>query len=57
MLSSFVVSVPSTIIAKFRQTDRFTWHEIEGMKTLQLVPTDINGKFWHLGGISEALKI
>jgi len=51
------VSVPSTIIAKFRQTDRFTWHEIEGMKTLQLVPTDINGKFWHLGGISEALKI
>jgi len=30
-----------------------TWHECNDMKTMQLIPTIINGKFGHLGGVGE----
>jgi NAD+--asparagine ADP-ribosyltransferase len=48
--------VKPSLIKKFRSKNSFTWHEVEDMRTLQLVPTKINAKFGHLGGISEALK-
>lgn len=50
------LGVDPKLIKKFRRVAKFTWHEVEDMRTLQLVPTDINGKFGHLGGISEAKK-
>ncbi len=50
------LGVDSKLIKKFRTTQKFTWHEVEDMGTLQLVPTKINSKFGHVGGISEALK-
>ena len=30
-----------------------TWHELNDVKTIQLVPTEVNGKFGHLGGVRE----
>lgn len=30
-----------------------TWHECNDRKTMQLVPTEINGFFKHIGGVSE----
>ena len=49
------LGLSSKLIKKFRTKNNFTWHEVQDMRTLQLVPTDINSKFGHLGGISEAL--
>lgn len=48
--------VQSSIIKKFRRKQKFTWHEVEDMGTLQLGPTKINSKFGHVGGIAEATK-
>ena len=33
-----------------------TWHEVDDLKTIQMVPTTINDSFGHLGGKSEAKK-
>ena len=30
-----------------------TWHELNDMKTLQLVPTKLNAYFGHMGGVGE----
>ncbi len=49
------LTIGTFVIKKFRTKNNFTWHEVQDMRTLQLVPTDINSKFGHLGGISEAL--
>ena len=40
-------------IDKYRRKNKLTWHELNDVKTVQLVPTDINGKFGHLGGVGE----
>lgn len=40
----------------FRVDNNLTWHELNDMKTMQLVPSEINRFFGHLGGVSEARK-
>lgn len=30
-----------------------TWHELNDVKTMQLVPTEINSEFGHPGGVGE----
>ena len=40
-------------IEKYRSKNKLTWHELNDVKTVQLVPTEINGKFGHLGGVGE----
>ena len=40
-------------VAKWRSQNMYTWHELNDGKTMQLVPTSINSKFGHLGGVSE----
>lgn len=35
---------------------KLTWHECNDMKTMQLIPTLINAKFGHLGGVGEINK-
>ncbi|MDZ5610130.1 HNH endonuclease [Bacillus pseudomycoides] len=40
-------------IADYREEYRFTWHELNDVKTIQLVPSEINGKFGHLSGVGE----
>ncbi|WP_336047170.1 HNH endonuclease, partial [Solibacillus ferritrahens] len=40
-------------VAKWRSQNKYTWHELNDGKTIQLVPRDVNFKFGHLGGVSE----
>ncbi len=40
-------------IEKYRIKNDLTWHELNDGKTLQLVPSDINITFGHLGGVGE----
>lgn len=44
-------------IVKMRKEQKLTWHELNDMQTMQLVPTVINGKFGHLGGVAEIKKL
>ncbi|MFJ8524122.1 MULTISPECIES: HNH endonuclease [Bacillus cereus group] len=40
-------------IEKYRVKNKLTWHELNDGVTIQLVPTEINAKFGHLGGVGE----
>ncbi|WP_242491079.1 HNH endonuclease [Bacillus sp. TH25] len=40
-------------IEKYRRANKLTWHELNDVKIVQLVPTEINSKFGHLGGVGE----
>ncbi|ATP40173.1 hypothetical protein CSE16_09005 [Solibacillus sp. R5-41] len=40
-------------IADYREEYKLTWHELNDVKTIQLVPSEINSKFGHLGGVGE----
>ncbi len=40
-------------IDKYRTKNKLTWHEVNDVKIIQLVPTEINKKFGHLGGVGE----
>lgn len=44
-------------IAKLRKQGKFTWHELNDMKTMQLIPSILNSKFGHLGGVAEVKKL
>lgn len=41
-------------VKKYMKDNKLTWHELNNLTTVQMVPTKINSKFGHLGGISEA---
>lgn len=43
-------------VAKWREDNGYSWHERNDMKTCDLVPTEINDYFGHLGGVSECKK-
>ena len=40
-------------VAKWRAQNKYTWHELNDGKTVQLIPSSVNSKFGHLGGVSE----
>lgn len=40
-------------IDKYRTINQLTWHEVNDVKIMQLVPTEINKRFGHLGGVGE----
>lgn len=40
-------------VAKWREENRYTWHECKDCKTMQKVPTEVHGNISHSGGISE----
>ncbi len=40
-------------IKKWRKENEHTWHEVEDLKTMELVPTIINAKHGHMGGVGE----
>ncbi|SFR78454.1 HNH endonuclease signature motif containing protein [Anaeromicropila populeti] len=43
-----------SVVAKWRRDNKYTWHELNDMKTMQLVPSIINNPiFTHLGGVGE----
>ena len=43
-----------TDIKNYMKENKLTWHELNDLTTVQMVPTKINSTFGHLGGISEA---
>ena len=40
-------------VAKWREENKYTWHECRNCATLQKVPTEVHGNIVHTGGISE----
>lgn len=40
-------------VSNYRSQNGLTWHEMNNMKTMQLVPSEVNGTFGHLGGVGE----
>ena len=44
-------------IVKFRKENKLTRHELNDITSMQLVPSIINSKFGHLGGVSEVKKL
>ena len=40
-------------VKAYRKANNLTWHEMNNMEYMQLVPTDINSTFGHLGGVGE----
>ncbi|WP_170846229.1 pre-toxin TG domain-containing protein, partial [Bacillus sp. MUM 13] len=40
-------------IADWREDNKYTWHELNDLETIQLVPSKINKVFKHLGGVGE----
>ncbi len=43
-------------VKEWRQSNGYSWHERNDMKTCDLVPTQVNAYFGHLGGVSECKK-
>ncbi len=43
-------------VKSYMKNKELTWHELNDLTTVQMVPTKINSAFGHLGGISEAIK-
>ena len=40
-------------VADYRTSNGLTWHEMNNMESMQLVPTEVNARFGHLGGVGE----
>lgn len=40
-------------VEAYRIANNLTWHELNDVKTIQLVPSKINSSFGHLGGVGE----
>lgn len=51
------LDVPRKEITKLRKQGKLTWHELNDMETMQLVPSVVNSKFGHLGGVAEIKKL
>lgn len=44
-------------ITKMRKQENLTWHEVEDMRTMQLMPSPPHSKLGHIGGVGEAKKL
>lgn len=40
-------------VEAYRTSNGLTWHEMNNMESMQLVPAEVNGGFGHLGGVGE----
>ena len=40
-------------VKSYRRSNNLTWHEMNNMEYMQLVPTEVNSAFGHLGGVGE----
>ena len=50
---SWTVNESINEIQVFRTENKLTWHELNNLEDMQLVPTEINAAFGHLGGVGE----
>ena len=44
-------------VTKYRLDNKLTWHEMNNMRSMQLVPTEVNTIFRHSGGVAEYNKM
>lgn len=44
-------------IADWRRENGYSWHERNDMKTCDLIPTEVNAYFGHLGGVGEYIRL
>ncbi|MNC40661.1 hypothetical protein D3C76_573820 [compost metagenome] len=44
-------------VKNWRIKNKYTWHEMNDRVSMELIPTIINAKFGHLGGVSEVSKL
>lgn len=40
-------------VKAYRENNGLTWHEMNNMESMQLVPSEVNQRFGHLGGVGE----
>ena len=40
-------------VEEYRTSNGLTWHEMNNMESMQLVPTEVNAGFGHIGGVGE----
>lgn len=40
-------------VEAYRTSNGLTWHEMNNMESMQLVPSEVNARFGHLGGVGE----
>ncbi|MFK4343660.1 MULTISPECIES: HNH endonuclease [unclassified Paenibacillus] len=40
-------------VADWREDNKYTWHELNDLESMHLVPSKINGTYTHLGGVGE----
>lgn len=40
-------------VEAYRVSNGLTWHEMNNMESMQLIPTEVNAGFGHLGGVGE----
>lgn len=40
-------------VKSYRRSNGLTWHEMNNMEYMQLVPSEVNSAFGHLGGVGE----
>lgn len=50
---SWVVNDGVNDIKDYREANNLTWHEMNNMESMQLVPYEVNARFGHLGGVGE----
>lgn len=43
-------------VQQWREDNGYSWHECNDRKTCQLIPTEVNDYFGHLGGVAECKK-
>ena len=46
-------SFTASDVKAYRDSNGLTWHELNDTKTMQLIPTEVNAKFTHIGGVGE----
>ena len=51
------LNIPKNEVEAMRRQFKLTWHEDNDTKTMFLVPTEINQKFGHYGGVGEIKKM
>jgi hypothetical protein len=44
-------------VTRMRKTQDLTYHEVEDMRTMQLMPSKPHSKLGHLGGVGEAKRL
>lgn len=44
-------------VAQWREQNGYTWHERNDRRTCDLVPTEVNDQFGHLGGVAECKRM